>query len=73
MGHIAKAVENRCDVLDELEAAITLGHSVRVMIEGGTHRAGQPIDLYTADHEDFLQLKDHLPIPVSQITRVEKV
>lgn len=73
MGHIAKAVGAHCDVLDELEAAITLENKIRVTLEDGTRRAGLPLDLSTSNHEDYLHLKDHLPIPVSIITRVEKV
>ncbi len=73
MGHTAKANDTHCDVLDELEAAITLKRPVRVTFEDGSTRAGLPVDLNTENHEDFLYLESHLPIPVSQITRVEKM
>lgn len=72
MGHPGKTDEIRCDVLDELEAAITTKTTIRVHLEDGSHRMGMPKDLYTEAGEDFLQLESHLPIPVSLIVRVEK-
>lgn len=73
MGHAAKNVDNRCDTLDEIEAAITLKKPIRVWFEDGAHRMGLPTDLYTKDHEDFLQLENHLPIPVSRIVRIDRL
>jgi transcriptional antiterminator Rof (Rho-off) len=73
MGHAAKIPENRCNVLDEIEAAITLNRDVRVFLQDGSRRSGSPQDLYTENHEDFLKLENHLPIPVSHILRVEKM
>ncbi|MEW6056454.1 MAG: hypothetical protein AB1540_07550 [Bdellovibrionota bacterium] len=73
MGHVAKANTVRCDVLDEIEAAITLKSPVRIWLEDGSHRLGDPLDLYTENHEDFVQLRNHLPIPLSLVVRVERV
>lgn len=73
MGHLAKTDTFRCDVLDELEAAITLKQDIRVHMNDGLSRAGRPIDLYTENHEDFLQIANHLPIALSSIVRVEKM
>jgi transcriptional antiterminator Rof (Rho-off) len=72
MGHTAKSSEVHCDVLDELEAAITRKQAVRVHLEDGSHRMGKPTDLVTRNHEDFLHLENHPPIKVSQIVKVEK-
>ena len=73
MGHTAKSNEVHCDVLDELEAAITRKNQlVRVFLEDGSHRMGKPTDLVTKNHEDFLHLENHQPIKVSLIVKVEK-
>lgn len=73
MGHAAKTDTFRCDVLDELEAAITLRQDIRVDMTDGLSRSGRPIDLYTENHEDFLKLENHLPIAVSMIVGVHRL
>lgn len=73
MGHAAKADSHRCDILDELEAAITLRQDIRVHMDSNTSRMGKPLDLYTENHEDFLKIENAPPIPVSVIVRVEKL
>lgn len=73
MGHLAKVPDLHSDILDELEAAITLKTNIRVHLEDGSTKAGHPRDLSTSDHTDYLQIEDHLPIPVSKIVRVERV
>lgn len=73
MGHVAKADTFRCDLLDELEAAITLRQDIRVHMNNNMSRMGRPLDLYTENREDFLKIENAPPIPVSMIVRVEKV
>jgi transcriptional antiterminator Rof (Rho-off) len=73
MGHITKTEDFRCDILDELEAAVTMKRTIKVYFEDGSHRTGLAKDVYTENHEDFLQLENHKPIAVSMITRVEQV
>lgn len=73
MGQPARTPDTRCDILDELEEACVRKAEIRVHFGDGSTRAGLPKDVYTENHEDFLQLENHLPIPVSMITRVEKL
>ncbi len=71
MGHAAHPV-SRCDVLDELEAAVTLRHTIRVWLTDNSSRVGLPVDLVTHDGEDFLHLVNHRPIPVTNILRIQR-
>jgi ABC-type uncharacterized transport system YnjBCD ATPase subunit len=71
MGHSTREPA-RCDLLDELEAAVTLRCNVRVFLRDESHRTGLPTDLVTHDGEDFLHLANHRPIPISMILRVER-
>lgn len=73
MGHAAKIPDNICDVTDEIEAAITLKRPIKIFLDDGSTRMGMPKDLYAENHEDFLRLEDHVPVPVTRITRVEKI
>jgi len=64
---------SRSDLIDELEAAVTLHQSVEVWLRDQTRQDGLPLDLITHDHEDFLFLADHTPIPVTDIYSVVRI
>jgi len=66
MGHLAREFP-RCDVLDELEAAVVLRRRVNLGLRDHTTKKGLPVDVVTKDGEDFVHFLRQKPIPVSTI------
>jgi transcriptional antiterminator Rof (Rho-off) len=63
MGHLM----DRCDVIDVLEESVTLRRPVTVELKGGRHFVDQPRDVVTADHQDWVQFREHEQVAVEDI------
>ena len=59
---------DRCDVIDVLEESVTLRRPVTVELKGGGHFVDQPRDVVTADHQEWVQFRDHGQVAVADIT-----
>lgn len=58
---------DRCDVVDVLEASVTLRRPVAVELKGGGRFVDQPRDVVTADKRDWVQFRDHEQVAVDDI------
>jgi transcriptional antiterminator Rof (Rho-off) len=63
MGHLM----DRCDVLDVLEESVTLRRPVTVELKGGGHFVDQARDVITADHQEWVEFRDHAQVAVADI------
>ena len=59
---------DRCDVLDVLEEAATLGRPVAVELKGGKRFVDEIRELVTREGEDWAAFRDHEVIAVSDIS-----
>ena len=59
---------DRCDVLDVLEEAATLGRPVTVALNDGTQFVDEVRELVTREGEDWAAFQKHEVVAVSQIS-----
>ena len=69
----ARTPMSRCELLDELEAAIVRQRTVTITLHAGGQTCGRPIDLFARDRKDRVTFDDGAEITVDDIARVERV